>query len=406
MEIFGEKVQCIVPFPRNSTIDEISEKVKHTFCSIRNFLKKNVDCVVSTDCDRYQHYKNYLCNQHFFSTDAKEWMNNNTLDGKKYVINFNKGEYDITIDVNLFGEIDIDHLKLLFCKMLTMIVVNKIKNCQLEVNLVLLPIKRVYPDKFSLNTNLTLGVNEANGGFTTWRGNEWGKIYVWRKEELDKVLMHEMIHALHLDFKDYNLLIDQFFYDNFYIEKDGSFLFFEAYTEIWAEFLNIVFNYSYEVSLHGEDNVSRGLLYDKLCSELNFSLIQVSKILLWYGFETFTNCGFHCEDKCTDKDTDARMKEGTSIFSYYIVRSIYFYCLSDFLYLCVKERQSGKSAMNDGNSEKRHIGYLNILKRNIGQYGSDIDRIMAKLKKEKIMISRKILDTMRMTCECSRHDCF
>ena len=36
--------------------------------------------------------------------------------------------------------------------------------------------------------------------------------------------------------------------------------------------------------------------------------------------------------------------------------------------------------MNDGNSEKRHIGYLNILKRNIGQYGSDIDRIMAKLK--------------------------
>ena len=56
-------------------------------------------------------------------------------------------------------------------------------------------------------------------------------------------------------------------------------------------------------------------------------------------------------------------------------------CLSDFLYLCVKERQSGKSAMNDGNSEKRHIGYLNILKRNIGQYGSDIDRIMAKLKK-------------------------
>jgi hypothetical protein len=251
---------------------------------------------------------------------------------------------------------------------------------------------------------MVLGVNEANGGFTPWRGNEWGKIYVWRKEELDKVVVHEMIHALHLDFKSYDLMIDQFFYDNFYIEKDGSFLFFEAYTEIWAEFLNIIFNHSYDICTLGEINTSLGQFYDRLCRELNFSLIQVSKMMLWFGFKTFSNCGFHCKDKC--KKVDQRMKEATSIFSYYIVRSIYFYCLPQFLNVCVDNKSKGKSAMDDKNNINRHILYLNILKENIDAYGKEIDNIMEKLKNKEIELDEKILNTMRMTCEHSRCESF
>ena len=34
---------------------------------------------------------------------------------------------------------------------------------------------------------------------------------MWRKEEFDKVLVHEMIHALHLDFYNYSPEMNNFF---------------------------------------------------------------------------------------------------------------------------------------------------------------------------------------------------
>ena len=169
-----------------------------------------------------------------------------------------------------------------------------------------------------------------------------------------------MIHALHLDFYNYSPEIDEFFHENFYRKKWKLFIF-EAYTETWGEFLNIIFNYSYELCINDITQDDYSLLYDKLCSELNFSMIQVSKLLLWYDFDRFTNCGFYCKNRC--KNINERMTEGTSIFSYYIVRSIYFYALSEFLQICVDRRHSGKSAMHDMSDNGRHISYLNIVKK-------------------------------------------
>ena len=407
MNIFGEKVEVLVPFQRSSTINEMCGRIQRTFGSIYKYLsiEDNYNNCVSIDrCDNYNYHKDYLCDQHFFSSDAKEWMANNTLDGQKLIIAFITNQYNIILNLNIYGEIEPEHVKLLICKTLTLIIINNIKDCQLEINLLLLPLKREYPDKFTIDNNITLGVNNANGGFTTWRGNEWGRVYVWRREELDKVLVHELIHALHLDFHNYDLDIDQFFYDNFYITKKGSFLFFEAYVELWGEFLNIIFNYSYDKCLDTSDLLSISSFYDRLCSELNFSLIQVSKIMLWFGFDTFTNCGFYCKEKC--RAVDNRMKEGTSIFSYYIVRSIYFYCMSDFLTVCVNNRGNGKSAMDDGNNKRRHIQYLDIIKNNIDRYGREIDSIMKKIKNDELNISDKIKNTMRMSCDCCKFDSF
>tara|TARA_Y100000389_G_C17457078_1_gene518857 strand:- start:1759 stop:2976 length:1218 start_codon:yes stop_codon:yes gene_type:complete len=405
MEIFGEKIEVLIPFQRANVINEISSKIRTTFCSVYKYfcdIDNYNKCVTCENCDRYLYHRDYLTKQHFCSKKAIKWMEKNTLDGKKYNIHFNMQEFNITLKLNVYGELEDDHMKLLISKCITMILINKILICEMEINLLLLPIKRVYPKNFQTNNNITLGVNEANGGFTTWKGNDWGKIYVWRKEELDKVLIHEMIHALHLDFHNYDLEIDQFFYDNFFIEKDGSFLFFEAYVEMWGELLNIIFNYSYELCLRGDEYDDYSLLYDKLCSELNFSMIQVSKLLLWYGFDTFTNCGFYCKDRC--KQIDERMTEGTSLFSYYIVRSIYFYSLSQFLQICVNSKHDGKSAMHDMSDRKRHIRYLDLIKNNIDSYGKEIDKIMEIIKNNKMTISETILNSMRMSCQTHQHE--
>ena len=378
----------------------MSCKIKTTFCSVFNYFRNNYEkCVKCENCDRYPYHRDYLSDQHFCSKEAIKWMDNpnNKLDGKKYRIHFNNGDYNVILNINVYGDIQYNHFVLLISKCITLILINKILICELEINLVLLPLKRMYPSDFQTSEISQLGVDEVNGGFTTWRGNEWGKIYVWRREELDKVLVHEMIHALHLDFHNYDTEIDEFFKNNFFIEKQGSFLFFEAYTELWAEFLNIIFDYSFQMCIDGINGENYALLYDKLANELNFSLVQVSKLLLWYGFDRFTDCGFYCKNRC--KNIDKRMTEGTSIFSYYIVRSIYFFCLPQFLTLCNKTRLEDKTAMFDGDSHKRHLSYLDLIKKNIDEYGENIDKIMDIIKNNSKKFDGELLNSMRMSSQ-------
>lgn len=396
---FNEK---LIPFKRESVIDEMASRIKTTFCSVYSYFS-NTECysesVVCENCDRYPYHRDYLSGQHFCSEPAMEWMSNpnNHLDGKKYRIRFNYEDYNIVIKLNIYGDVCHEHLVVLISKCITLILINKILICELEINLVLIPLKRMYPSDFKNSDSSQLGVNEVNGGFTTWRGNEWGKIYVWRREELDKVLVHEMIHALHLDFHNYDTEIDDFFKNNFFIEKQGSFLFFEAYTELWAEFLNIIFDYSFEMCIRKKKGEDLNYLYDKLANELNFSLVQVSKLLLWYGFDRFTDCGFYCKDKC--KNVETRMTEGTSIFSYFIVRSIYFFCLPQFLTLCNRTRLENKTAMFDGDDKKRHLSYLDLIQKNIDEYGENIDKIMNIIKSNTKRFDGELLNSMRMSSQ-------
>ena len=46
-----------------------------------------------------------------------------------------------------------------------------------------------------------IGPNEVNSGCTIhFTNNSNGKIFIWRKEEMDKVLIHEMLHSLKVDY--------------------------------------------------------------------------------------------------------------------------------------------------------------------------------------------------------------
>jgi len=53
-----------------------------------------------------------------------------------------------------------------------------------------------------------IGPNEVNSGSSIYNlyDNENGKIFIWRKEELNKVLIHELLHAFRLDMNSTNRL--------------------------------------------------------------------------------------------------------------------------------------------------------------------------------------------------------
>ena len=68
----------------------------------------------------------------------------------------------------------------------------------LYINLFLTNIRK----KIDFNKN-EIGPNEVNSGCTTHflnKKDENGHIFIWRKEELDKVLIHELLHSFKLDF--------------------------------------------------------------------------------------------------------------------------------------------------------------------------------------------------------------
>ena len=69
MEIFGEKINILVPFKRSSIINEISSKIKTTFCSVYKYFKKSKNykkCVFSEACHDYNRHKEYLSKSAFF----------------------------------------------------------------------------------------------------------------------------------------------------------------------------------------------------------------------------------------------------------------------------------------------------------------------------------------------------
>ena len=110
--------------------------------------------------------------------------------------------------------------------------------------------------------------NEINSGLTDFRKN---KIIIWRKEEIMKVTIHELIHLLNLGLnQNFTKLINH--YKNKYKISSNYILIDEAYTEFLAVLIN---NYLITKFSKKTYNYFKYLL--KL--EMNFSIFQSKKIL-------------------------------------------------------------------------------------------------------------------------------
>ena len=132
-------------------------------------------------------------------------------------------------------------------------------------------------------------------------------INIWRKEEVLKVTIHECIHLLGYDNKNEDLIIKQH-YKAKYNVISSSMNIFEAYTEIWAQLVNL-----YLISRKHKNKKSTFAKYIEY--EKNFSNYQAHKIFL------FKNLG--------EKGCD--LNKHTNILSYYIVKCELMNNLEKFL---------------------------------------------------------------------------
>lgn len=162
------------------------------------------------------------------------------------------------------------------------------------------------------------------------------EIVIYRKEEWFKVFLHETIHNFGLDFSNMNT---QFCKDKllsvFDVESDVNL--YEAYTEFWAEIMNILFC-SFHM-LKNKRNISDFILFSVnfIQIEKTYSFFQMVKTLQFMGLR------YNDLYSKTNKSTLLRhsmYKEDTNILAYFVVKTILLNKYEGFFEWCRNNNDS------------------------------------------------------------------
>ncbi len=190
--------------------------------------------------------------------------------------------------------------------------------------------KSIDPVGSSLNTreSIVLGPKHVNSG-SCYRGE---MITIWRNEEINKVLIHELIHFLELDF--ISCIGKEYFFKRFGLAPVKVF---ESFTDSLAIIIHTLY-VSYYTNID----------YLELMNiELNFVVFQAAKITNHYGatcsscfgpncsVQTRTRVSPHTETEhagysCVN-DLKGRIKQDTDVLSYYVLKASIMFDMTNLL---------------------------------------------------------------------------
>ena len=171
--------------------------------------------------------------------------------------------------------------------------------------------KRVPLSGININTGSTLAIG-------------LGPIKLWRSEEILKVCIHELIHCLRFDIKNYPSKELKRFYEEFCINDKGCNHNFpsscetaifpnEGYTEIMAQIVNTMFFYYHN---SGSSDFDTNIYLSMLSLEVLWGFIQLNKILEHYGYNNI-NSFFKSNKK---NMCSVKLIQHTNVFSYFFIR--------------------------------------------------------------------------------------
>lgn len=229
---------------------------------------------------------------------------------------------------------DISYHSLLNQRIYTMFIIYQ-KNKKLNLTIITNDKNRFLNKKRSNNIKSDLafmkkkGIANISSGVTTYHG----KMVISRKEELPKLLIHELIHFLGLDGNFFNLHNHELFHSkeqftnyniiSFCVQKNISSFVYESYTEFLSNILNCLF-----VALEipgGNYSVMR----ETLELERIYSIYQTAKLLYYFGFDNFDSFFSDCKNKINSKNR--RFFTDTLYLDYTIIRSIMFFSFQEVL---------------------------------------------------------------------------
>lgn len=177
--------------------------------------------------------------------------------------------------------------------------------------------------KFPKKKNEILAPVNVNSGVTFWQqGTTKKHVIVFRKEEVFKVLVHELIHAYELDIHAMSLDIEEPIRRTFF--KHGVVLRInESITDTLACFINVVM---YCLITSENSRISMRLFRSTLAAERNYILMKGLQAFKWegYSYDHKTKQVDNAQDKLTEK---------THVTSYYVLKAVNFWALDKFFAL-------------------------------------------------------------------------
>jgi len=213
-------------------------------------------------------------------------------------------------------------------------------NCsnKLSIFLYLSNLKKLLPQsRSSLNSIRSTNIDKknVNTGFT-FGCSYMNEIYVYRKEEWEKVLIHELIHAFGLDFASQselnnianNQMLKFFNFNEQLHDLNKDIKIYEAYTETWATIINIIFQDDLSKSQTGDKKNDISKIIKKIHNQQIWSMIQYLKLMRFYRLD---NLIFENEKQII-------LKEKVTLYSYYILKCRFLLYINDFFGFYIKDK--------------------------------------------------------------------
>ena len=195
-------------------------------------------------------------------------------------------------------------------------------------------LKKKFPKKKYINN--PLGINEVNSGLTYIDLHKNGDIILFRKEEILKVLIHELIHSNLIDekviFSNESPQFSNLFCVNYEILLN------EAVTESYALIINMFY-------IHIVKKMKYSYLNTMFHNEMNYSTYISSKIINNYNIKNIS-------DIIKDKDMcHIFFPQNTNVFAYYILKNILLMNHIDYGNILIENTDSYKIRDNIGISK-------------------------------------------------------
>ena len=181
--------------------------------------------------------------------------------------------------------------------------------------------KKILPDKDTI-----LNTSHVNSAYT-YACKKDTMISIFRKEEWFKVFIHETFHCMGLDFACMDTShIDSDIFELFPLKK-YDIRAYEAYTENWAEILNVLFIVYFSTQNKNNTSLMLSKAETMLNNERKFSLYQLNKVLKHNNLDYDT---IFC-NKESSIIKKQNYRENTYVISYYLLKSILIFNINDFL---------------------------------------------------------------------------
>ncbi len=225
---------------------------------------------------------------------------------------------------------------------------NDIEN---KIYIWLTDIKKQFPKK----RNIILGIKNVNSASCEVYPPDVkinGNIYIWRKEEVAKVLIHELLHSLRYDYYSQNNELDSMIKKKFNINNHININ--ESYTETLATILNCIY-------FTLENNRSFEYFIALLLNEIEHSNRQVKKILYHYSY--------HDIGELFRKNSNKIFKQNTSVFSYYILKNMLLNNVLEFVKFIIQNKLKYPK-----NGNKKYYKLLINSNQNMIYNNKNIDR--------------------------------